>query len=79
MYGAAWVTLFGTLEFIDHYIFGGIYYTNGWSWLNSVIFDMAMFYIIRVHYLNPWQGWLLSLLVALIVIMKFGFLTGEMK
>lgn len=74
-----WVAIFGTLEFFDHYVFTGIFYTNGWSWGHSVIFDIAMFSIIRVHFINPWKGWVLSLLVAAFIISQFGFLAAEMK
>ena len=79
IYLLLWVVIFGTLEFFDQYIFHGIFYTNGWSWAHSVIFDMAMFYIIRVHFINPWKGWVLSFIVAAVIITQFGFLTAEMK
>lgn len=79
IYGGFWVALFAALEFTDHYVLGGIFYTNHWGWSHSVIFDMFMFYIIRVHYLSPWKGWFFSLLVAVFIIVQFGFLTGEMK
>lgn len=78
-YVGFWVALYSGLEFIDHYIVGGIFYTNGWSWSRSVIFDIAMFSIIRLHYLNPGKAWLMAGAVWIFVVVQFGFLTGEMK
>jgi hypothetical protein len=79
LYGGMWVMIYGTFEYLDHYVFGGMLYTNNWSWFHSLFFDIVMFYIIRIHYLNPLTGWLLSFLVALFVITQYGFLTAEMK
>jgi hypothetical protein len=78
-YIALWVLLFSGLEFTDHYVIGGIYYTNGWSWLASTIFDVAIFSILRLHYLRPFWAWLVTFLLAAIILVVFNFGSAEMK
>ena len=34
-----WVFIYSTLEYVDHAIIGGISYSNGWSFRNSIFFD----------------------------------------
>ena len=74
-----WVCIYSTLEFLDHYIFNGISYKHGWSWSSSVIFDFAIFTIIRLHYLRPAWAWGVSLIVATVILSMFDFLQGEFK
>lgn len=78
-YIALWVLIYAGLEFIDHYIIGGISYKHGWSWLASAIFDIAMFVIIRLHYVKPILAWGSCLVVTVIIISGFNFMSGEFK
>ncbi|MEG6584454.1 CBO0543 family protein [Dendrosporobacter sp. 1207_IL3150] len=78
-YIALWVGIFAVLEFIDHYVVGGIYYSNGWSWLTSAIFDIAMFSIIRLHFSRPSWAWVSCFFVTLIIVFVFDFYSGEFK
>lgn len=78
-YMLLWVFIYAGLEYIDHYIINGIYYTNGWSWLASAIFDIIMFYIIRIHHLRPLWAWLITLLFTGIILTIFNFWSAEMK
>jgi len=78
-YIALWVLIFSGLEFIDHYIIGGIYYTNGWSWLTSTIFDCAIFSILRLHHLNPLRAWIITFLLTAFILVIFNFGFAEMK
>jgi hypothetical protein len=78
-YIALWVLLFSSLEFIDHYLVGGIYYTNGWSWQISTLFDVAIFSIWRLHYLKPAWAWLITLLLTGIIVVIFNLTSAEMK
>ena len=70
---------FRECEFVDYYIIGGLSYYNGWSWPNSILFDCAMFLIIRLHYLNPIKAWLVTFLLAIFVVGVFNFGSAEMK
>jgi hypothetical protein len=74
-----WILLYACLEFIDHYIVGGISYKNGWSWPASAIFDIAMFSIIWLHYLRPFAAWTISFAMTAAIILIFNFMSGEFK
>lgn len=74
-----WIVLYACLEFIDHFIIGGISYKNGWSWPASAIFDIAMFSIIWLHYLRPLVAWTLSFAMTAAIILMFNFMSGEFK
>lgn len=74
-----WVLIFSGLEYIDHYIIGGIYYTNGWSWSTSTIFDFALFSILRLHYLKPGWAWVITFLLTGFILVMFNFSSAEMK
>lgn len=78
-YIALWVLLFSGLEFTDHYIIGGIYYTNGWSWMASSIFDIAIFSILRLHYLRPLWAWAVTVLLSAVILVMFNFGSAVMK
>lgn len=74
-----WVLIYGTLEFIDNKIIGGISYANGWMWIYSVLFDLDMFLIIRTHYVRPLWGWAMTIVTAIYILITFGFFSAEMK
>jgi hypothetical protein len=78
-YITLWVFIFGSLEYIDNNLAGGIYYTNGWSWPQSVLFDAAMFLIVRLHYAKPFWAWIVTLLLAILILVMFNFGAAEMK
>lgn len=78
-YIALWVFIYAILEFIDHYIVGGIFYTHGWAWSTSAIFDIAMFSIIRLHYSKPILAWGSSFLMTAAIIIAFNFMSGVYK
>lgn len=71
--------IYAGLEFIDHYIVGGISYKNGWSWKFSSMFDCVMFSIIRIHYSNPLLAWVMTFLLGFIILIIFNFRSGEFK
>jgi hypothetical protein len=78
-YIVLWIAIYSGLEFIDHYVIKGIYYTNGWLWLTSTLFDCAMFSIIRLHHLHPFWAWLITLLLTAVILAVFNFGSAEMK
>lgn len=78
-YIALWVVLFGSIEFIAHYIIGSISYDNGWAWPISVFFDVAMFSILRIHYLRPAFAWFITILLSIIILSVFNFSSAEIK
>jgi hypothetical protein len=77
-YTLAWAALYAALEAADTAL-GGIRYANGWSLGWSVAFDFVMFPIFALHHRRPLLGWLAAAAVAAFVVVRFGFLTAEMK
>jgi len=72
LYIAMWIglyTLIETVMFLQH----GITYHNGWNLAWSIVFNMVLFSIIRVHFHRPWFGWGLGLVFALLFASVFGF------
>lgn len=79
LYMLWWVFIYGSLEFIDAKITGGISYDNGWSWVHSVLFDCVMFPTIRIHYVSPFWGWVISIISAIFILIVYDFRLADMK
>lgn len=77
-YMLMWVIVFSTIEYIDTRI-AGLSYSNGWEFKYSIVFDCFMFLIIRTHYIRPFWGWLIAIVVAAFILTTFHFFSGEMK
>ncbi|WP_371364219.1 hypothetical protein SRRS_50290 [Sporomusa rhizae] len=73
-----WVSIFGTIEFIDK-IIGGITYQHSWSWQVSIMFNFAIFSILRIHYSKPVWAWIITFIVGFIILIVFNFSSAEMK
>jgi len=60
IYISLWVLLFSFIEWwalqINHFT-----YFNGWKFSYSVIFNLGMFPLLRIHYKKPHWAWLISL------------------
>lgn len=78
-YIAFWILLFSCIELFAHYIVGSLSYKNDWSWLDSFVFDIAMFSITRLHYSRPVWAWGISLIITAIIYTCFGLSGGEFK
>lgn len=74
-----WVSIFAVAECIAHYIIGSIGYDHGWSWKVSVVFDIGLFTILRVHHTRPFWAWCLSVLVAIVIFLVFDFRSIDIK
>lgn len=73
-----WILLYGIIEAVDQQQ-GGITYLHGWSLWWSVLLNCAMFPILAIHRHHPLIAWLITLLVAWLVIINFNFLTAEIR
>lgn len=60
LYIGCWVIIYIINEAVD-LKFNLIKYYNGWNLWWSVLFDVVMFSILRIHYRNPLLAWLLSI------------------
>jgi hypothetical protein len=72
------VALQSTVEAINHYIAGGISYSNGWNFGFSILFDIFFFVILRLHYLHPLAAWAIAV-TAFITRVIFVLPTHTMK
>lgn len=79
VYILGWTFFYFVIEFIDATFIGGISYGHGWTYWYSLLFDFAMFSIIRIHQLRPLLGWLVTLILAFFIMLNFGILSAEMK
>lgn len=71
-YIALWVFIYAAIEFIM-WKMGAITYHNGWNYLWSLIFDIALFSFIRIHFLYPLAAWGISALFSISIWCIFGF------
>ncbi|WP_010283606.1 CBO0543 family protein [Bacillus timonensis] len=59
-----WDAIYTVNEALDLF-FGLIKYDNGWSLWWSVLFNLVMFSILRLHDVRPFRAWVASLLFVL--------------
>jgi hypothetical protein len=76
---AFWVFLYSILEYINLYYLHLIRHHNGWNMMWSVIFNIVMFLMFRIHYKNPLLAWCLSLIWILFLLMMFPIPLENMK
>ena len=74
-----WVFLFSILEYINLHYLQLISHHNGWSMMWSVLFNIVMFSMLRIHYKNPLMAWGLSLIWILFLLMMFPIPLENMK
>jgi hypothetical protein len=73
---AIWTGIFViayTLSEVLNCFLGKITYEHGWSLGWSALFDLAMFPLLRVHYLNIGLAWALADALGLFIWLHFGF------
>lgn len=59
-----WIGIYSINEWVDMK-FNLIKYSNGWSFWWSVLFNLFLFFILKVHYKNPIVAWPLSVVFML--------------
>lgn len=64
MYFLMWVAIYATVEFVLQ-ICGRISYQHGWTFGYSILFDIMMFPILRLHHVKPIIAYALSLLIII--------------
>lgn len=70
IYVLLWAFIFSFIEWwalhIDHFS-----YFNGWKFSYSVIFNLGMFPLLRVHEKKPQWAWLISLVAGVTIMIAF--------
>jgi hypothetical protein len=69
-YIAEWVSIYAVFEWILQ-IAGGISYKNGWNFWHSVLFDLMMFPMLRLHHKKPLMAYGLSLIIIIFLMWYF--------
>lgn len=73
-----WIAGFTATEAVTHYL-GIIVYENGWCIGWSAVFNLIMFPVLRVHYLQPGLAWCLWGVYAAFIWIHFGFGIQDLK
>ncbi|OLS40636.1 CBO0543 family protein [Bacillus sp. MRMR6] len=76
---AFWVFLYSILEYINLHYLHLIRHHNGWNMPWSVVFNIVMFLMLRVHYKNPLLALGLSVLWILFLLQMFPIPIDKMK
>ncbi|MEK5443994.1 CBO0543 family protein [Fredinandcohnia sp. FSL W7-1320] len=66
IYILLWVGIYAVNEAVDLFV-GLIRHDHGWSLGWSVLFNLVMFSILRLHYVRPFRAWIASLIFILIL------------
>ncbi len=66
IYILLWVVINAVNEAVDLFV-GLIRHDHGWSLGWSVLFNLVMFSILRLHYVRPFRAWVASLIFILIL------------
>lgn len=67
-----WITLYTLIELVM-FLLHGITYHHDWNLAWSIVFNIALFSSIRLHFLRPWFGWVTGIVFALFFAFVFGF------
>lgn len=65
-----WNLFYAINEWVD-VKFQLIQYTNGWNYWWSILFNLVMFLILKVHYHKPINAWVLSIVFIIFLWLKF--------
>jgi hypothetical protein len=70
IYLVKWIFIYSVVELILQ-IFGRITYENNWSYWYSVLFDVMMYPMLRIHYVNPLRAYFLSIVIIVVLMWYF--------
>ncbi|MFC0523825.1 CBO0543 family protein [Pontibacillus salicampi] len=73
-----WVVFFTFIEFL-FYRMNMFVYDNGWGVLDSLWFNVLMFFMIRLHFLKPMVAFLMSIIITIVLIQFFPIPLDKLK
>lgn len=73
-----WVLIYTAIEHVS-YLLGFFSYHNGWNIWWSVLFNSAMFPILRVHHKKPLLALFISMIAALLLLVYFKIPMSSLK
>lgn len=56
-----WIFIYCLIEFINNQYLHLLKYDNGWKMLLSILFNIVMFPVLRIHMTKPWLAWGISI------------------
>ncbi|GAA0330176.1 hypothetical protein GCM10008967_20850 [Bacillus carboniphilus] len=74
-----WVAIYSVVELINLRYLHLIEHHNGWSLGWSILFNVTMFFILRVHHKTPPLAWILSLIWIVFLWTSFDIPFKELK
>jgi hypothetical protein len=74
-----WVFAYAGIEFINERYLNLISYDNGWNFGWSVLFNMFIFILLRVHQVKPVLAWAISIVYGLFLVTMFHLSFADMK
>lgn len=66
LYVTFWVFIYSGIEMSSYY-FGGITYQNGWNLGFSVLLNVILFVLLRVHFYRPLLAWGIVFLITVFI------------
>lgn len=70
LYVLIWVVSFILIELLCTW-FGNLKYNNGWNIGWSILFDIIMFPLLKIHHEKPQLAWIISFLIGTTIIYYF--------
>jgi len=74
-----WIFLYSILEYINLRFLNLINHYHGWSMTWSILFNIVMFIMFRIHFKNPLLAWGLSIIWILFLLYRFPIPLERMK
>jgi hypothetical protein len=68
---AFWIFLFSAKEFINLNYLNLINHYHGWNMGWSILFNIVMFVILRIHFKNPLYAWIVSIIWIIFLFNRF--------
>jgi len=74
-----WVSAYTCIEFINERYLNLINHHHGWDIVWSIVFNIVMFFLLRVHFKNPLLAWGLSAIWIIFLLNVFNVPFEKMK
>jgi hypothetical protein len=65
-----WVCIYAAVELTLQFT-GRISYDHGWNFGHSLLFDLMMFPMLRLHFIRPFLAYVLSIVIIVLLILWF--------
>jgi hypothetical protein len=70
-YVSGWIGINTIIELISFYFMKGISYHHSWNTWWSVLVNVLLFVVVRIHYSRPLLAWMISIVASVFFILYF--------